>query len=287
MKVGLVLPIAEAEGQPTPTWTRISSIARSAEDAGIDSLWLPDHLIWRGDPDRGMQEAFTVLTAVAAVTTRVQLGPLVAATPYRSAGMLAKIAASLDDVAGGRLILGLGCGWYEPEFHAFGFPYDHRVGRFEEALAVILPLLRGERVTHHGRWTQVEDAVLAPAPGRQIPILIASARERMHRLSARHADAWNAAWFGLPDARWRERVGALREACGVEGRDPASLELTAGIVFADAGRDPDRVIPADASSVAAALDTWRSEGVGHVQVSLDGWTDALLDAALESIAAWS
>ena len=124
---------------------------------------------------------------------------------------------------------------------------------------MILPMLRGERVTVHGRWTDVEDAVLVPPPTRQIPILIASSRERMNLLTARHADQWNAAWFGLPDDRWRTQLGALDEACAAEGRDRSTLRSPSGWRSSPADDQPQSV-PADPSAIADALDAWQAEG---------------------------
>ena len=288
MKVGIVLPIANHAGQPDPTWNRIKSVAMRADDAGMDSVWLPDHLIFRasGKPDRGLHEAWGILAAVAAVTTHVELGPLVAATPFRPPALQAKIAATVDEICSGRLILGLGCGWHEPEFRAFGYPFDHRVGRFEEALAVILPMLRGERVTVRGQWVEVEDAVLVPPPTRQIPILIASSRDRMNRLTARHADQWNAAWYGLPDDQWRAELEALDAACQAEGRDRATLELTAGVSIEPGVTDQPRSVPADPSAIADALDAWQAEGVSHVQLQFTTSMDELLETVLDSVNRW-
>jgi alkanesulfonate monooxygenase SsuD/methylene tetrahydromethanopterin reductase-like flavin-dependent oxidoreductase (luciferase family) len=285
VKVGIVLPTANHAAQPDPTWNRIKSVAMRADDAGMDSVWLPDHLVFRtsGKPDRGLHEAWGILAAVAAVTTHVELGPLVAATPFRPPALQAKIAATVDEIAGGRLILGLGCGWHEPEFRAFGYPFDHRVGRFEEALAVILPMLRGERVTVRGQWVKVEDAVLVPPSTRRIPILIASSRERMNRLAARHADQWNAAWYGLPDDHWRARLEALHAACDAEGRDRATLELTAGVSIEPGGTDQPRSVPADPSAIADALDAWQAEGVSHVQLQFTTSMDELLERVLDSV----
>ena len=277
----MVLPMSDADGPGATSWPRLRDLARHAEAGGLDSLWVYDHLIFRmpGEPEDGIHEAWTVLSAIAAVTERTELGTIVLGTGFRPPALLAKMAATLDEVAGGRLILGLGTGWHEPEYDAFGYPFDHRAGRFEEALGIIVPLVHGERVTVHGRWHQVEDAVLIPPPPRpsrltgRMPILIAAKGERVLRLVARHADAWNTAWFGFPDERYAQRHDDLVAACEAEGRDPATLEVTVGLTIdseAAAGGRPGAAefLPPDAGVVARALDAWRDLGVGHVQVDL-------------------
>ncbi len=281
MKIGIVLPMNDSDGPGAVGWPRIRQLARFAETGGIDSLWVYDHFIFRmpGEDEDGIHEAWTLLAALAASTERAELGTIVLGTGFRPPALLAKMAATLDEVAAGRLILGLGTGWHEPEYTAFGYPFDHRAGRFDEALQVILPLLRGERVTLHGRWHDVDDAVLIPPPPRparlpgRIPILIAAKGERVLRLTARYADAWNAAWFGFPTDRFHERRADLVAACEAEGRDPATLEVTVGVTLdserAAGGRpgSADSLAP-DVDEVARALDAWRDLGVGHVQVDL-------------------
>jgi alkanesulfonate monooxygenase SsuD/methylene tetrahydromethanopterin reductase-like flavin-dependent oxidoreductase (luciferase family) len=285
MKVGLMLPQAPEDGAGT-TWAEISAMARRAEDGGADSVWVADHFLYRpGDGmEVGYHEAWTLVAAVAATTGRVTVGTLVTATSFRTPGMLAKVAATTSDVAGGRLVLGLGCGWHEPEYRAFGYPFDHRVGRFEETLAVLVPLLRGERVTFDGRWTAADDAVLLPRPVAPPPILIAANGERMLRLAARHADLWQTAWFGLPDERWQTRRAAFRAACEAEGRDPASCELTVGVsVEPPSGDEPARALPLDAAAIADGLAAWAAEGVGHVQLGLPESTPATYDVCLNGM----
>jgi probable F420-dependent oxidoreductase len=288
MKIGVVLP-QSAEDGGGGSWVEIAAIARQAEAGGIDSLWVCDHFFFREDDGHevGIHEAWTLLTALAAVTERVELGTLVLATSFRNPGLLAKMAATADEVAGGRLVLGLGCGWYESEYDAFGYPFDHRVGRFEEALGIIVPLVRGERVTFRGLWTSVDDAVLLPPPRRTgLPILVAAKGERMLRLTARHADQWQTAWFGLPDERWTERHDGLLEACRLEGRDPATVELTVGIDVLKPG-DPRgegaRSLVLDPGALADGLASWAAEGVHHVQLGLTLHTPATLDIVLEGV----
>jgi alkanesulfonate monooxygenase SsuD/methylene tetrahydromethanopterin reductase-like flavin-dependent oxidoreductase (luciferase family) len=140
MKVGLSLPQSTENGAVGHAWPDVARLARQAEDGGADSLWVADHFFYRDEKvEIGLPEAFTTLTAVAAITSRIQMGPLVACTSFRSAGMLANIASSIDAISNGRLILGLGCGWHEAEYRAFDFPFDHRVGRFEEVVAAGRP----------------------------------------------------------------------------------------------------------------------------------------------------
>lgn len=285
MKVGLMLPQAPEDGAGA-TWTEISAMAQRAEDGGADSVWVADHFLYRpGDgTEVGYHEAWTLVAAIAATTSRLTVGTLVTATSFRSPGMLAKVAATACDVAGGRLVLGLGCGWHEPEYRAFGYPFDHRVGRFEETLAVLLPLLRGERVTFEGRWIAADDAVLLPRPVDRPPILFAAEGERMLRLTARHADQWQTAWFGLPDERWQKRHAAFRVACEAEARDPATIALTVGVSVESPSSDgPARALPLDAAAIADGLAAWAAEGVGHVQLGLAESTPATYDVCLEGM----
>jgi probable F420-dependent oxidoreductase len=283
MKVGIVLPQGSQEGAGG-SWAEIADLARHAEAGGVDSLWVYDHFLYRaeGKPEVGFHEAWTLLSALAAVTDRVEIGTLVLATSFRPAGLLAKMAATADDVAGGRLILGLGCGWHEPEYRAFGYPFDHRVSRFEEALRIIVPLIRGERITFEGEWSSVDDAVLLPPPRRpSLPILIAAKGDRMLRLTARYADAWQTAWFGLPDERFAQRHAGLLAACDAEGRDPSTLELTVGVDVSDAEEGVH--LPLDAQAIADGLEAWATEGIGHLQIGMPMTTPATVDVVLDGI----
>jgi alkanesulfonate monooxygenase SsuD/methylene tetrahydromethanopterin reductase-like flavin-dependent oxidoreductase (luciferase family) len=205
---------------------------------------------------------------------------------FRSPALLAKMAVTADGVSGGRLVLGLGAGWYDPEYVAFGFPTDHRVARFGEALQIIGPLLRGERLTFAGRYHQVRDAVLLPAPQRPIPILVAGHGPRMLRLTARYADAWNTAWFGLPDQRLDQRLAAMRAALQAEGRDPATLRHTVGM---DADlTDPDQTgsvsVTGPADELARAIDAYERLGIDDLIVRLQPNTQPALDRLARAMA---
>ena len=218
----------------TPRFSDIRALAQAVETAGLDSFWVADHFIARmpNEQEVGQWESFTFLSALAAVTERIQLGPMVAATSFRNPALTAKMADSLDEISNGRFILGIGAGWHEPEYTAFGYPFDHLASRFEESLRIIVPLLREGSVSYQGDYYSAENAVLRPrGPSRNgPPILIGARRPRMLRLVARYADAWNTAWHTQPSVvaeRWAE----MRRACEDEGRDPATLELTAGVML--------------------------------------------------------
>ena len=269
MKIGLMLPLGDDE---TNGFSDLRALALAAEDGGLDSVWGADHLIFRDDGETtGIHECWTVLTAIAAVTSRVEIGPLVLALPFRNPALTAKMAAELDEVSGGRLILGVGCGWHEPEFDAFDYPFDHRVSRFDEALQVLVPLLRTGTVNFAGKYHRAIDAELRPRPVRDggPPILIAGKQPRMLELVVRHADQWNAAWYGHPDKadELRERLTNLRAALDAAGRDPASLEITVGIFVAFPGAEPDapeRSIRGSVDEVADALAGYAELGVKHL-----------------------
>ncbi len=295
MKVGVVLPIGAdpQTGQCLP-YQEIRALARGAEEAGFDSIWLFDHLLYRY-PDRptsGPWECWTTLAALTDATERVQLGTIVLCTAFRNPAMLAKMAVTLDAISGGRLILGLGAGWHQPEFDAFGLPFDHKAGRFEEALKIITPLVRSGKVDFQGEYYQAPDCeMVPPPPAGGIPVLIASKGPRMLQLTAEYGDSWNAAWFGRP-TNFHARRADLVEACGVVGRDPATLEMTVGVqvTWPDQGPgsmptdNPDAVLTGSAEEIAAGLRAFADLGVGHAIINLlpnNAITQARLAEALQ------
>jgi probable F420-dependent oxidoreductase len=269
MKIGLMLPLADDE---TGGYADLRAMALAAEEDGLDSVWGADHLIFRDDgKTTGIHESWTLLTAVAALTSRVEIGPMVLALPFRNPALTAKMAAELDEVSRGRLILGIGCGWHQPEFDAFGYPFDHRVSRFAEGLEILVPLLRGESVSFEGRYHRAEEAELRPAPIRPNgpPILIAGKQPRMLSLVARWADQWNGAWYGHPDSadELRTRLVNLERAVTEADRDPATLTRTAGIfvAFDDAPDNaPERAIRGTPDEIADALAGYAELGIEHL-----------------------
>jgi probable F420-dependent oxidoreductase len=272
-----------------PPWAEVLAFAEDAEALGLDSLWVCDHFLSGppGEPPEGIHEGWTILSALAAATNRVEVGSLVMCVSFRNPALLAKMAATADAVAGGRLILGLGAGWYDPEYEAFGYPTDHRVTRFEEALRIIRPLLRGESVTVSGRFHEVADAALLPPPERPIPLLVAATGPRMLRLTARYADAWNTAWFGLPDERLRQRMAALETALAHEGRDPSTLRRTVGVEVLDADLTNsdvgESVLATSAAALARAIDAYEALGFDDLIVGLRPQTKCSLDRLAEAL----
>jgi len=272
LKVGVQLPEVEWVAR----WPQMREMARTAEEIGLDSIWLGDHLLYRGDglPARGPWESWTTLAAIAAVTDRVELGPLVAATSFHNPAMLAKKAATLDEISSGRLILGLGAGWNEVEYRAYGFPYDHRVSRFEEAFTIIRTLLVDGRCDVHGTYFQLEDCELLPrgprhAHGQGPPLMVGSMGERMLSITLPHVQAWNAwfTWFRNTVEGYRPLRDAVDAACRAAGRDPREVERTVALFVAFRGARGRSVgdlkeadvtpIPDDPATLAPAL-PWAS-----------------------------
>jgi alkanesulfonate monooxygenase SsuD/methylene tetrahydromethanopterin reductase-like flavin-dependent oxidoreductase (luciferase family) len=283
MKIGVVVPAAEADGDgATPSWSVTRSFAVAAEQRALDSVWMFDHLFYRNENGQieGMHEAWTIVSALAAVTSRVDVGTIVLCSSFRSPGLVAKMAATADNVSGGRIILGVGAGWHDAEYEAFGHPTDHRVNRFEEALQIITPLLRGESVTLDGRYHRAREAVLAPPPDRRVPLLVAASKPRMLRLTARYADAWNTAWYGAADDRLRQQLRALDQALKDEGRDPAAVERTVGMIVVDP--DTNAQVEEDAfagtvDGLARAWDDFERLGIAHIIVVTQPMTERSLD----------
>jgi alkanesulfonate monooxygenase SsuD/methylene tetrahydromethanopterin reductase-like flavin-dependent oxidoreductase (luciferase family) len=301
MKIGVQLPEVEYVAR----WPQLRELAQTAEEVGLDSVWVGDHLLYRDDglPPRGPWEAWTTLAAIAAVTQRVQIGPLVASTSFHNPAMLAKQAATVDEISSGRLILGLGAGWNEVEYLAYGFPYDHRVSRFEEAFTIIRTLLADGRCDFHGTYFDLQDCELLPRGPRHPhadgpPLLVGSMGKRMLAITLPWVQAWNAwfTWFGNSVEGYRPLRDTIDAACRAAGRDPAEVERTLALLVAypDAqGRslgdlkEPDVTpIPSDPATLAATLRAFEAEGVAHVQLVLDpinAETIAALSPALKRL----
>jgi alkanesulfonate monooxygenase SsuD/methylene tetrahydromethanopterin reductase-like flavin-dependent oxidoreductase (luciferase family) len=237
LKVGLQLPEVERAELRWPEYVRIAKVA---EDVGFDSIWVGDHLLYRDEngSEKGPWDAFAVLAALAVATERVTLGPLVACLAFHPPGMIARMTAAIDEISGGRFVLGVGSGWNELEFRAFGFPFDHLASRFLESFEIVRRLLDGERVTMNGEYWHVDDAVLLPRPARRTPLLIGSQGPRQLAATLPHADSWNT-WY-TSYGNTAEGFGTLNawisEAARSAGRDPAEIERSACVFVAF---DPD------------------------------------------------
>ena len=285
--VGLMLPDTEREmAGGTARWADLAAMARTAEDCGFDSIWVSDHLLFRfeGKEPQGIWECWTLLSALAAVTSRVEIGTLVSCTGFRNPALLAKTADTVDEISGGRLVLGLGAGWHEPEYDAFGYPFDHRAGRFAEALTIISGLLRHGEVDFRGTYHAARDCELRPrGPRRQgPPIMIGSSGERMLRLAARHADIWNA-WGKQDPAEIPPLRATVDGACRAEGRDPASMARSVSMLVdlpgaAGRPREEPPFVTGDAETIEGTLRGMAREGIGHVMVVLDPNTVAGIEA---------
>jgi len=290
LKVGIQLPEVERQ----VGWNELRRMAETAEEVGLDSLWVGEHLLYRF-PDalpRGPWEAWSLLGALAAVTRRVEIGPLVACPNFHNPAVLAKVAAAVDDISGGRLILGLGAGWNRTEFDAFGVRFDHRVSRFEEAFAIIRGLLAEGRVDYRGSYYSAPDCELLPRPSRRggPPLMVGSMGERMLAITLPHVSAWNAwyRWFGNTVQGYRPMRDAVDAACRAAGRNPAEVARTVALLVAFPGatgrksgdvseEDPDP-IQGSPEAVAAALRSFAAAGVSHVQLVLDPITVESIEA---------
>ena len=288
-KIGVQLP----EVERFVPWPELIEMARAAEAVGFDSIWLGDHLLY-DLPDgsaRGPWEVFTSLAALATVTSRVQLGSLVASLGFHEPAMLAKMAATVDGISGGRLTLGVGAGWNRREYDAFGFPYDHRVDRFEEAFGVIRRLLAGETVTHSGTYYTVDRCVIDPPavrPGGP-RLMLGSNSPRMLSIGLPHVDEWNIWWslYGNTPAGLADVIADVRARTEAAGRDPDAVDATACVyvqVPGGVGRtmgDPSMggagPVTGTAQEIADRLAEFAAVGAAHLQLVVDPITQPAIE----------
>lgn len=261
-------------------------MAHTAEGVGFDSLWVGDHLLYRReDGNVGPWEVWTSLAALAETTKRVEIGPLVASTSFHSPPMLAKLAATVDEISGGRLILGLGAGWNEPDYTAFGFPFDQRVSRFEEAFTIIRTLLRDGRIDFEGKFYTARDCELLPrgASSRHPsgpPLMVGSTSPRMLAITAPHVEMWNE-WhdkFANQPEDLAPLMAQVDEAARVAGREPADIARTVTVLVHLTGGEGRRSSYAEPTqphdgtkptAMAATLRRYAEAGISHVQLVLD------------------
>jgi len=285
-QLGIILPESEFDmGGQTARWCDYVAMARTAEAMGFDSVWFVDHLLYRGDlttlEQQGVWECWSILAALAATTTRVTLGPLVTPTSFRNPALFAKMVDTVEEISGGRLLLGLGAGYHEPEYRAFGFPHDRRASRFEEAFTIIRTLLRDGRIDFHGHYYSARECELRPRGPRSAgpPLMIGSRGLRLLRFTLPHVEAWNA-W--LVEGRSQpDEVPVLRDevdaACRDSGRDPTTVARTLAIMIDQTGTrelprsmHPDAIQPLSGApeEIAAGIRAFAAQGIGHLQLYL-------------------
>jgi probable F420-dependent oxidoreductase len=281
IRVGIQLP----EVERVVRWPEYVAMARAAEDVGFDTLWLGDHLLYRygNGSTRGPWEVWTMLAGLAASTSRIRLGPLVAATAFHAPPMLAKLAATVDEISGGRLILGVGAGWNETEFRAFGFPFDHRISRFEEAFTIVRTLLRDGAIDFDGRFFQARDCELLPKPSRPggPPLMVGSVGPRMLEITLPHVEMWNV-WYrdsNNSPAGLAPIVREVEAACRAVGRDPATLEKTSAVlvrlpggtgrVMGDTTQKDVPPVEGSPAEIADRIREYAALGLAEVQLVVD------------------
>jgi alkanesulfonate monooxygenase SsuD/methylene tetrahydromethanopterin reductase-like flavin-dependent oxidoreductase (luciferase family) len=277
-KIGIILPLGEGrmDGE-TARWSDLLAMSQRAEELGFDSVWLVDHLLVKSDfpSSHGVWECWSLLSALAASTSRVDLGTLVLCNSFRNPALLSKMAETVDEISNGRLVLGLGAGHHKPEFDAYGFPFDHRVSRFEEAIQIITSLLREGRVDFEGDYYSARNCELRPRGPRPAgpPIMIGTSGPRMLEITARYADNWNVYFDKIENsvAGYKQVSDQLDAACEHVGRDPATINRSVSIIIGVDGRTsvPGVAAPILTGSneeIAAEMRAYAAAGADHIQV---------------------
>ncbi len=273
--VSLGLGIPDSQPSPGSTFPRFSDLlelSEAAAGAGFEILWFADHFSFPSDDGlRGAWDAWTLLAAIAARVPDVHLGPMVACTAYRNPGVIAKMTEMIDEISGGRFILGLGAGWQRDEYDQFGLPFEPRVSRFEEAIRIIHGLLRHGEANLQGRFYQANEARNLPRGPRPegAPILVGSSSPRMLGLLATYGDAWDTSWGG-DTSGLQARVATFEKAMRDAGRDPSTVVRSVSVGFAGDGfdGDPSTVFAGTDDEKVALLESMVAMGFGHVRIGL-------------------
>jgi alkanesulfonate monooxygenase SsuD/methylene tetrahydromethanopterin reductase-like flavin-dependent oxidoreductase (luciferase family) len=279
---------SSVDGSTVP-WPEIRDLALRAEEIGVDTVWSPDELLGRlvkDGPRYGFWDGIAVAAGLAAATSRTKIGTWVASALHRNPGMIAKSAATIDEISGGRFVLGLGAGHAGSGAHAFGLPEEAIYDRFEEALQIIVPLLRTGRADFGGTYhvaRDLEQLPPGPRPGG-IPLLMAAHGEKGYRHAARHADVWSCYATERSDvAELGPRVVSFEAACAEVGRDPSTVGRSAGVVVAPLAGAPydgafGTAIAGSAEQIADAFRTFQAAGFTQLEFLVEPLTMAALDA---------
>jgi alkanesulfonate monooxygenase SsuD/methylene tetrahydromethanopterin reductase-like flavin-dependent oxidoreductase (luciferase family) len=285
-EIGVCIPVYQyGEERLTPRWPEIRQAAINAEQMGMDTLWVPDELLWRSNTPSptGFWDGVSMAAAAAAVTSRIKIGSWVLSALHRNPGIIAKTAETLDEISGGRFVFGLGAGHADSQSRAFGLADDKPSARFEEALQIIVSLMREGRANFEGTYHSAHDLVqrpLGPRPGR-IPLLIGGQRPRGIRNAAQHADIWST--YAEEHSTLEElgpRVVIFETICEEIGRDPATVGRAAGLSVnpLEPAGGSDEAISGTAEQIADALRTFREAGFTQVDLMIEPGTLEAFDA---------
>ncbi len=283
VSMGLGIPDSQpAPGSSYPRFNDLLELSDAAAGAGFDMLWFADHFSFPSDEGlRGAWEAWTLIAAIAARVPEVHLGPMVACTGYRNPGVIAKMAEMIDEISGGRFILGLGAGWQKDEYRQFGLPFEPRVSRFEEAIRIIHGLLRHGEANVQGEFYQANEARNLPRGPRPegAPILVGSSSPRMLGLLATYGDAWDTGWGGDTDGL-KAKVARFETAMRDAGRDPGTVVRSVSVGFAGEGfsGDPSTVFEGSDEEKVELLDSMVAMGFGHLRISLQPMSAGAIEA---------
>ena len=285
-EIGVCLPVWQyGPERVTPRWAEIRQVAINAEQMGVDTLWIPDELLWRGEdePPQGFWDGVSMAGAAAAVTTRIKIGSWVFSALHRNPGIIAKTAETLDEISGGRFVFGLGAGHAGDQGHAFGLPEDMVISRFEEALQIIVPLMRGGKANFQGKYHAAHDLIQAPVGPRpnRIPLLIGGQKAKGMRYAALNGDIWST--YATENSTVDElgpRIATFEAVCAEVVRDPASIGRAAGLTVAPLKRrtEPGGDICGSAEEIADALRSFREAGYTQVDLMLSTGSVEAFDA---------
>ncbi len=282
LKVGLVILVIQTPGtKETLRWPEIRSAAMLAEEVGYDTVWIPDELLWDFEEwggAHGFWECVAMTGAIAASTSSIGVGTWVLSALHRNPGLTAKVASTLDEISGGRLIFGFGSGHSGSQGKMFGYPPDRVVGRYEEALGIVVPLLREGRADFLGTYHRAESLRQlpeGPRPGA-IPIMLGGHGPRTIGLAVAHADIWSAyaTASSMPEA-FTDMIDLVDRTCERQGRDPATLGRSVGIwVEANGPSNAEEMglgVPISGSPVQIAETISQFGGMGFTRVELNLW----------------
>ena len=290
-KVGIMLPLMD-KGTGMRRWSELRDMVVCAEECGFDSIWAADHFLYKIEddaPPKGCWEVWSLLCAIAACTSRIELGTLVMGMGFRNPALLAKMADTLEEISDGRLILGVGAGYHKYEYDAFGYPFDYKYSRFEEGLKILHGLLRDGEVDFEGRFSSAKACQLKPRGPRPNgpPIMIGSKSPKMLKLMVQYCDSWNAFWEHVQNrpAGYARIKPILDAACEAAGRDPVTLGRTVTLLVADESSDPwwkrmpfeedvGQIEPLMGApeDIAATFKEFADLGIDHIQLQLDSCT---------------